>query len=265
MSLRRKLTFCVTLVCAPIAAWAQCEPDQVQLAADRDNTLYESDTGALSNGAGTYLFTGRTVTRGVRRALLRFDVAGAVPADSLITGATLWLNMSMTQAGPEDVNLHAVLADWGEGTSVAAGEEGGGAASAAGDATWLHTSFDTDLWTTPGGDFAATPSATTTVDDVGTYSWGGTSGTASDVQRWLDDPTTNHGWVLVGNETIPLTAKRFGARENPDPAAVPALCVSFIDAPVVDIPTLGDAGLLILSLSLAALAMRRFRQPQAPL
>ncbi len=80
---------------------------------------------------------------------------------------------------------------------------------------------------------------------------------AADVQSWLDDPAANHGWVLIGNEMVTVTAKRFGSRENADPAAQPVLCIGLGEAPAVEIPTLGDLGLLLLTLSLAGLALRR--------
>ena len=64
---------------------------------------------------------------------------------------------------------------------------------------------------------------------------------------------------MVGNEAVTLTAKRFGSRENLDPASVPVLCVGFSEPPVVEIPTVGEFGLILLALGLAALALRRLR------
>ena len=43
----------------------------VTVPASMDNTLYESPTGALSNGAGDYFFAGRT-NHPVRRPRIRF-------------------------------------------------------------------------------------------------------------------------------------------------------------------------------------------------
>ncbi len=263
MSLRRslRLLWCGALLGASTAVRAQCAPDQLLLAADRDNTLYQDDAGALSNGVGQHLFTGNTAFRGVRRALLHFD-AGVIPAGSIIGSATLWLDMSMSRAGSEDVGLHAVSSPWGEGTSLALGQEGGGAPSTAGDATWLHGFYDTDLWIAPGGDFATAASATATVSAPGPYSWASTA-MVTDVQSWLDDPAGNHGWILVGNEADILTAMRFGSRENSDPAAVPVLCVGLREPVPIEIPTLGEYSLLLLALSLAGLALRR-TPPQRP-
>jgi hypothetical protein len=67
------------LVCAALG-------DTVTLTATRDNTLYEQPGGGLSNGAGQYVFAGTTVTSQRRRALLRFDVSGAIPAGSTVGG-----------------------------------------------------------------------------------------------------------------------------------------------------------------------------------
>jgi hypothetical protein len=127
----------------------------VTLEPARDNTLY-SESGNISNGAGEYLFAG-TIQRGdARRAVLAFDMSGIPPGATVLT-ATLTLTMSRSIAGETAVSLHALQRDWGEGASDAVGEEGAGAAAEPGDATWLHTFFDTDLWATPGGDFEATP------------------------------------------------------------------------------------------------------------
>ena len=109
----------------------------VTLSPSKDNTLYEDPGGALSNGAGEYFFAGRTAqaTNSIRRGLIEFDIAGSIPAGSLIVSATLQLTMSKTIAGLQPVALHRLTADWGEGTSNATFEEGGGAAATSGDAS----------------------------------------------------------------------------------------------------------------------------------
>uniref|UniRef100_UPI0035B4BD31 DNRLRE domain-containing protein n=1 Tax=Promineifilum sp. TaxID=2664178 RepID=UPI0035B4BD31 len=106
----------------------------VTLAPLKDNTLYESATGALSNGAGQYLFAGQTANDLTRRAALAFDLSG-LPAGATVTAATLTLSMSKTIAGETPVTLHALQKAWGEGASDALGEEGAGAAALTGDAT----------------------------------------------------------------------------------------------------------------------------------
>ena len=54
----------------------------------KDNTLYESPTGATSNGAGGSIFAGVTNTGDIRRALLQFDLS-SIPAGATVTSATL--------------------------------------------------------------------------------------------------------------------------------------------------------------------------------
>lgn len=202
---------------------------QVTLTPTKDNTLYESATGALSNGAGSYFFAGRTgqISGSIRRGLIAFDVAGSVPSGATILSVTLTLNMSKTPSGAQSVSLHRVLADWGEGTSVAGQGEGGGAPSTTGDATWIHRFYNTTLWTTAGGEFDATASATQTVSGLGGYTWGSTPAMVSDVQGWLNNPSTNYGWLVRGNESATRTAKRFDSRENPNPGARPQLTITY--------------------------------------
>ena len=87
---------------------------QVTIDANRDNTLYESASGATSNGAGDNFFVGRTnqTSNSIRRGLIRFDVAARIPANATITSATLTLSMSRTTSGNQTVTLHRASAAW---------------------------------------------------------------------------------------------------------------------------------------------------------
>ncbi len=201
--------------------------DDVSLTPFKDNTLYESPLGDLSNGRGQHVFAGASGTSEDRRALLAFDVAAAIPAGSRIDGATLRLHMSRTISGPFAVSVHRVLADWGEGESDAAGAEGAGGEAQANDATWLHTFFDQSFWHTPGGDFDPAGRAMTIVGDIGFYSWS-SPGLVSDVQAWLDSPQTNLGWLLLGGDEGELsTSKRFDSRDHLDPLLRPMLTIQY--------------------------------------
>lgn len=200
--------------------------DTIVLEADRDNTLFESPTGALSNGSGRYLFVGLPRSRGPRRALVHFDVEGCVPFGSTVNSVSLSLNVSRTVVGVETIDVHRVLADWGEGSSDAGGAEGRGIASQSGDATWIHTMFSSSNWATAGGDFDLTASASQSVAAAGPYSWSG-AGLVTDVQGWLDNPGTNSGWILTGRESGTRSAKRFDSRESPTAAVRPTLTIDF--------------------------------------
>jgi hypothetical protein len=192
----------------------------------KDNTLYEFDAveGDESNALGNHFFAGETAMGELRRGVLAFDIAGTIPAGSTILGVTLSLNVSRTGSDtPRNVELHTLLADWGEGTSVAPGEEGDGAPATTNDATWRHRFFDTIFWTTEGGDFSGTVSASQPVGAVGVYMWS-SSQMVADVQSWLDNPATNFGWLVLGDESDILTAKRFDTRESASP---PVLTIQY--------------------------------------
>jgi len=217
----------VALLSGVLLAGAVASADVVEIGASRDNTLYEESEGMLSNGSGDHFFVGRNAGNLIRRGLIAFDVAAAISNGSTVNSVTLTLNMSKTIVGPETIELHPTLADWGEGASNADGEEGTGAEALPGDATWLHTFFDTDFWTAEGGDFDVSASGSTVVDQIGSYTWDSTPSMVADVQSWLDDPSTNFGWVLTGDESTFPTSKRFDTRENSPASTHPVLTVEY--------------------------------------
>jgi hypothetical protein len=221
--------FAVTLVPAVRA-------DMVTLTPSRDNTIFSE--GEKSNGAGAYLFVGNTGQGNSRRALVAFDLGDSIPAGSTVQSATFTLQMSRSRAGAEPVSVHRLLANWGEGTSNAPGDEGVGAPATPGDATWTHAFFGGAAWASPGGDFVGSPSATMTVDATGPYTWGPTSELTADVQGWVDASGTNFGWILIGTESGTQTAQRFGSRENSDEASRPTLTIEYSPpAPATSTPT----------------------------
>jgi MYXO-CTERM domain-containing protein len=203
----------------------------VRVPAARDNTLYDDGAGQLSNGGGTAMFAGNNAAGERRRALVYFDVAGHVPAGMTITGARLTLANSAANVSPVTISVHRVLEGWGEGASVAVGGgQGRGAQAEPGDATWLHRFYPGVFWSTPGGVFDPAASAWTVVGGVGLYAWE-SSGLAADVQSFLDSPGSNHGWIIIGDESAAQTARRFSTREEPDPASRPVLEVTYIPGP----------------------------------
>jgi hypothetical protein len=203
----------------------------ISIMPSKDNTLYEYDPaeGDHSNGAGFHFFAGENGMGELRRGVLAFDIAGTISAGSTITAVSLTMNMSMTPAGARTVELHKVLADWGEGTSHAPMGEGDGAPATPNDATWRHRFFDSVFWTTQGGDFSATVSASQSVAGVGQYTWSSAQMVA-DVQSWLDNPASNFGWLVLGDESTIATAKRFDTRESASP---PVLTIQYIAGPRV--------------------------------
>lgn len=206
------------------AALARAETVRVE--ADRDATLIEHADGALASGAGPFLFSGRTNqgSGSVRRALVRFDVAAAVPEKAVIERAVLVLSVTPGNPGASAVRLHPVLDGWGEGASSSGG--GGGAPAQPGDATWIHTFHDVEFWPHNGGRFLGIPSAEGIVDLPGVYRFE-SDALLRDVRVWTRRPDANHGWIVVGDETARQTAKAIASREHPDPSLRPALEITY--------------------------------------
>jgi hypothetical protein len=208
---------------------ASVRADSIALEPVRDNTLYQDASGSLSNGAGEYMYVGATRSFGVRRGLLAFDLS-AIPTGSVITGVSLTMHVSRANFANQSVGLHRVTTEWGEGTSNAGDPGGGGAAASTGDATWTQSMFNIASWVTPGGDFDG-ESANTLVSGIGTYQWTSTPRLIGDVQSWLNNPSQNFGWLLLGDEGTSQTAKRFGTRESADLSLRPTLEVTYVPAP----------------------------------
>ena len=231
MNRRRLLALAVAAALGALAG-SLASAGTININPSKDNTLYEYDPvdGDRSNALGFHFFAGETGMNELRRGVLAFDIAGNIPLGATITAASLSLNMSRTPTNTAYVmELHKLLADWGEGTSVAPGEEGDGAPATPNDATWRHRFFDTMFWSAQGGDFSATVSASQLVGPVGQYTWSSAQMVA-DVQAWLDNPASNLGWLVLGDETAIATAKRFDTRESASP---PMLTIEFIRAPRV--------------------------------
>ena len=245
----KKTTVCAWAVLLAIVSMSPAAAEVVEIGALKDNTLYEDLNGDVSNGAGVYFFAGNTALEEIRRGVIAFDVAAAVPEGATIDAVTLKLHMSKTIAGPEAVFLHWILADWGEGASDAPQEEGMGTTAEPGDATWVHRFFPTVDWASTGGDFAAASSGDALVDNIGFYTWS-SAGMVADVQSWLDSPADNFGWIVIGNEASIATAKRFDSRENSDESERPVLTIEFTVGP--NVPASSAAGLILLTVALLA-------------
>ena len=241
------------LVLLTAAPWAQA--DVLTVEADRDNTLYQSPTGSLSNGSGERLFAGVTNGGVLRRTVLHFDVS-ALPAGSVVSSVSL--DMYISKAPPLAPNtlfeVHRLTQAWGEGASDAPLEEGGGAPSEVGDATWIHTYYAGSFWNNAGGDFVGVVSAATqTTGGTGPISWSSPR-LAADVQRWSSQPSKNFGWLIkADDEAVAQNAKRFDSREYlPDPARRPRLTIVY--GPPADAPPAAICGRVFCSSNAANVA-----------
>lgn len=189
---------------------AVCRAETTNISAVADTTLHEFAPD-FNYGGGQSITAGGRNMGGRARALLRFDIASRLPAGAVVNSATLTLTaINMVNGAGSTFDLHRVLGAWGEG----AGSDTSGSTAGAGEATWNDRLAPDTAWTSPGGDYAGTSSASKAIGDLGSYTFA-SPGLAADVQLWLDNPAANFGWLLRSqSETTGGTIRRFGARTH---------------------------------------------------
>jgi len=218
--MRTLLTTLTLLAAAPAAA------STVTIHPDHDNTLCQF--GDSSNALGD-IFVGRTGQADAdsrRRGVFHFDVAGSVPAGATITSVKLRLYMNTAaDATSHTLSLFPASASWGEGTSLFNG--GRCAAKTTNDASWTYRFYNATSWTSAGGDHGATASQTCSVGTtLQYYEWTSNSAMIGDVQGWLNSPSSNNGWELIGDESTSATARRFTSREGAS-TELPELVITY--------------------------------------
>jgi len=241
----------MSVIAASIGAAASA--DTAVLTSVADNTIIEDPAGAYSCGGAQYFFAGRVGVNGasgLRRGALRFDFS-SIPAGAIVTSVTLRMNCSAAgHTAAETVSLKRFTASWGEGASVAFG--GGGAPAQPNDVTWLHRHYPSTLWTTPGGEFAATASTSRSVTGVGLYVWPTSTQFVTDVQQMIATPASNFGWCVVGNEVTLQSVKRFDSRESGGATSKPQLTVVYTAPPRFDLTGDGKVNAADLAVLIAA-------------
>lgn len=209
---------------------APCNQCAIAIPAAQDNTLYEPD-GDRSNGVGAEMYVGLSndAQPQIRRALVGFDVHAYVPTGATVDSVRLTVTTITGSLTPYRARLYRLSRDWGEGASNAAGQPDG-AQAAPGDATWTDTFWPDSTWASPGGDFVSVPSGSTDVAGaITTSTFQTTPQMVADVQAWLDDPASNFGWLIRGNENGALSGslKGFGTQQNPDTQRRPSLKIFY--------------------------------------
>jgi hypothetical protein len=224
------------LVALSLATIVHCTLAQViTLTPSADATIHAASNGIdeAANGTGPWNFAGNTTRFGERRALLRFDITGPVPANATITSASLTIHIDR---GIDDANLfrlHRVTSSWNEGPALPDEPGGEGIQPQAGDVTWSFRSYsDTPAlrvaWLNQGGDFAPAASSQTTLSRSGAFTFASTPQLIADVTSWLQTPATNHGWIILTDDPmLSGTAKRFASREAPDITTRPTLTLTY--------------------------------------
>jgi hypothetical protein len=181
------------------------------------------------------------------RGLIKFDIAGNVPAGAIIIAASLTLSVTGVPGDGYAVgffDLHRLLRTWGEGTNNPTSSPGQGTLATTNEATWLSPlALTTNHWSSPGAastnDYVPAVSASQIVYDVtqSPYIFPDPSSDPApfiaDLQLWLDHAALNFGWIFIcESEDVPNTVRRFGSRE--DPIFAPQLQIQFVFPPHID-------------------------------
>lgn len=253
--------------------------ETVTLIPIKDAEILQSPPYEDKANGKTYLHSGLTPTRGLRRSMLEFDVASAIPAG--VTIETVIVAIPVLKNGMESTSettgtLHLMLAAWSEGEAGfpirldRVESSGEGYTASPGDSTWLYAEVEAvdaatnaisagRLWENPGGDFETLPSAMTDIGAgaftpfdpaTGSAVWESSEDNAlvADVQLWLDNPEANHGWMFLGDED-PVTgygnSRTYGCREAPEPDPLtfrrkPTLTITYTEVQDADGDVLND-------------------------
>lgn len=207
------------LMCGAFLAFGE----SINLKPASDTTLFQ-DFPDNNLGAVTSFAAGTTAHGLATRALIKFDVAGQIPADTIVTSARLRITVVKAPLGPQPSTffLRRVLRDWGEGTKSV---ETLGDLATDGEASWNNRFHPGTGWATPGGaagvDFSNAASSSTPSATNGVIVFSTSPQMVADVQHWVANPNQNFGWMIVsGSEQILATARRFASREDVSNAPV---------------------------------------------
>ena len=193
---------------------------------DMDNGIF-SESWDESNGAGQVIRAGMTSVGDIRRSFIHFDIASRIPTGSTIDHVELKMYCNKSSGGPQDVSINRAQVSWGEGTSDDGGTQSGDPATS-GDTTWHYSRYPSTSWFADGGSYAGI-SASINVPNIQDefYTWGSTFWMETNVQDWLDNPGSNYGWAVLGDEGNSGYIKQFSSRENENHTRRPELTVFY--------------------------------------
>lgn len=163
------------------------------------------------------------------RMLVRFDLAGKLPSSARVNSTRLEITVlrERSSGAALTIDAHRLLVPWSEGTGTGSST---GAAASAGESSWLNRIQGTAAWTQPGAaagsDYSPSASSSAVIDNAGSYPFPSTTSLVADVQAWLDNPSLNHGWILLPRAPMQKgSAKRIVTRE--DASDWPALTIDY--------------------------------------
>lgn len=246
---------------------ASAPADVVTVGSSQDTTIFGNNVNNSAGGT-VVMFSGTDGNASIKRALVEFNIVTNVPAGSTITEVQLTLFLGqvagMVTNGTAMIGLHRLTDSWGEGTNGAGtpiAGDGQGFAAKEGDATWANRFYSSTSpvpWASAGGDFISTASAQTIVGATTNtgYTWLSTTALVADVQGWLDNPSSNYGWLLQNNDEVDTrTFRAFFTREEANSALQPQLQITFIPpagSPILIMQTVSNGQLQITASNLTA-------------
>ncbi len=200
------LTSLLSIATIPIASAAEAT---IQPSADSYMNEGAKDT---NYGGQSYIeVSSKPSAWGNARGIIEFDLS-SIPSGSTITSVTLSLYLYSTRGTNRTYCLHKVTKNWTES-----------------GVTW--NKYDgTNNWTTSGGDYEATASATVTAGAVyNTWVDWSSSALASDVSDFVNNPSTNFGWIIKDQTEGSSNQDwvRFYSKEHTDTTLRPKLTVTY--------------------------------------
>jgi hypothetical protein len=231
-----------------------------------DTTIFSESENA--GGGTTGIFSGTIFNldfdgnKQHRRALIRADLS-SIPTNWIIEDVSLMLTVQSSGGnfGNIDYTLHRLSDPWGEGTVVGPSAGGFGDTAQTGDATWLSRQHNIALWSVPGADFIASPTATAPAGTAGALVTWTSAAMISDVQQWVSAPASNQGWIIVS--TIEGTLQRVKNFYSSESSASGPILLIIARPPAVSVPTTRPGFLLILILVLGLTAKKPLSHPSS--
>jgi hypothetical protein len=184
--------------------------------------VFGSDLTIVSGGLGF------TAGNTARRALIRFEPGAEIPSGATIVSVELGISVTRVPLSPaiSIFELKRVRQEWLE-TEV----------------SWNVRREPGLAWEIPGagGDEDVQPerSSSTLMQGRGRYTFPSSDRLVADLQMWVDNPGTNHGWLLWSrSENVLQTARHFASRENV--ADAPELVVEYTVETGIEPPLLSE-------------------------
>ncbi|OEC01259.1 hypothetical protein GY31_13200 [Lysinibacillus sphaericus] len=175
---------------------------RLQTSANMEDTTIRSAAPTQTGGNDFELGVGTAVGGNTVRSLLKFDLS-VVPSSTTIVSADLNLWFSSTNNNsPISINLHNVTSPWEEN-----------------QASWTYAkTIPYTTWKTAGGDFSTNTIGS--VKNIGTpptniadamVNW---KVPLNVVQGWINNPSTNYGFLLKGDNEATQIYKKFASSEQ---------------------------------------------------